>query len=156
MVAERGGRFLLALALAATAAWCSSCCTQALYDSVDPNERVWIPADQITPEELARRGVAYERVDWGSDGSVRGYMVEKTAVEKFRDYSLLILGTPVTVTIDGVVIAAYVWLAAGCPGLENIGDHGGGRGGGAPGGRPAGTHTGGAPPRAPGGVAPGR
>jgi hypothetical protein len=103
---------------------CQSCCTTALWDSLDPGERVWIPADQITEEELKSKGLEYEKYDItpdklkqevstykGDSRGVQGYLVEKGGLRKLRDCALLVAATPITLVVDGVVVAVVV---AGC------------------------------------------
>jgi hypothetical protein len=89
-----------------------SCSTHALWDSTDPNEQIWIPASQITEEELVKRGVAYEVY---SQEDCNGYLVEPGNLSKFKDYSLRTLCTPITLAVDAVttVTVGGVMLIAG-------------------------------------------
>jgi hypothetical protein len=82
-----------------------SCCTSALWDSTDPDARLWMDADKITEAELQRRGIRYEmyEAEWG-----RGYLVEKSGWRRLHDYNLRLLGTPVTLTLDAVGSVAVV------------------------------------------------
>jgi hypothetical protein len=93
------------------------CLTSALWDSVDPKERVWVPSSEVSEAELARKGLEYEKVG----NPVTGYRVGKSDLQKFGDYAVLTTLTPVTVTLDAAaicaVVAGYMWLEgmAVCP-----------------------------------------
>jgi len=82
-----------------------SCSTQALWERTNPGERIWIPAAEITQAQLDQRHVKYEKYD-GSFG--HGYLVEKSALQKFRDYAFRALGTPAAVAIDTVTTVTVV------------------------------------------------
>ena len=90
---------------------CQSCVTQRLWDDANPAERVWIDADKITEESLKNRGVKYEVY---SDERGKGYLIEKTGLQKMGDYHLRMLGTPVTLVLDGAssvaVVGVYLFL----------------------------------------------
>ena len=99
---------ILAVVLLAT----MSCSTRALWDSTDPNEQVWIPASQISEEELKERGVMYEVY---SNEDCNGYLVEPGNLSKFKDYSLRTLCTPITLTVDAVTtvtVGGVMFLAS--------------------------------------------
>ena len=91
---------------------CQSCATSKLWEDTNPNERVWIDANKITEAALKNRGVRYQvySAEWG-----KGYLVEKSAWGKLKDYHFRALGTPVTLTIDAattvVVVGFYVFLS---------------------------------------------
>ena len=93
----------------AVVALCCSCVTHALWRDTNPHEVLWIPADQITVAELERRGVAYSAC---SDDRGEGFVVGKSSEEKFQDYTLRTLGTPVTIVIDAATVTLVVvgWL----------------------------------------------
>jgi hypothetical protein len=91
---------------------CSSCLTSALWDSVHPNERIFIPASEITEAELVRKVIEYKKYD---NGDFHGYLVQKSYLSKLGDYTLLTLGTPITVSVDGAMVAIYIWVYSGCP-----------------------------------------
>ena len=86
-------------------------CTSQLWEDTDPRENVWINAKDITEAELKSRGVEYEVY---TSETCNGYLVEKSAKDKFKDYNLRLLGAPVTLVVDAagtvVVGAAYVLL----------------------------------------------
>ncbi|MFC1652112.1 hypothetical protein ACFL3F_00180 [Planctomycetota bacterium] len=85
----------------------SSCTvTKDLWDSYDPNEWIWIPANEITEEALLKKGLDYQDATRDSGGG--GYMVEKTKLVKLHDYTMLTLGTPVAVFIDSVPLIVYL------------------------------------------------
>lgn len=102
-------RFLLSIPLAAIMLLGQGCATAALWQSTDPEERMLISAMDISHEELERQGIHYEYVN---NELGRGFLVQKSALEKFRDYNLRLLGTPVTVVIDSACIVAVVGLIA--------------------------------------------
>ena len=91
--------------LLALLAFCQSCTTQRLWQSTNPNERIWVDANKITEESLQQRGVDYSISvnEWGE-----GYLIEKSGWRKFNDYHLRILGTPVTLAVDAVTTVAVV------------------------------------------------
>lgn len=84
---------------------CQSCTTQKLWQSTNPNERIWVDANKITEESLKKRGVDYSisENEWG-----KGYLIEKSGWRKFGDYHLRVLGTPVTLAVDAVTTVAVV------------------------------------------------
>ena len=80
-------------------------CTSQLWEDTDPNERIWIDATEITEEELQKRGVEYEAY---SSENLNGYLLKKSTKDKFKDYHLRLLGTPVTIMTDAAVVAGTV------------------------------------------------
>jgi hypothetical protein len=81
-----------------------------LWDDTDPNERIWIDADAITEAELKKRGVEYEIY---TTETFNGFLVKKSAKDKFKDYHLRLLGAPVTLVVDAattVVVGAAIVL----------------------------------------------
>ncbi len=116
-------RYILHLFLVAVLMVCPSCSnvetpewigytTQKLWESNNPNVRVWIDADKITEDELKQRGVKYTR--YSSDKlKLNGYLVEKTEAEKLKGFYLKMLATPVTLTVDAAAIVAVVGVVAG-------------------------------------------
>ena len=104
------------VALLLVAQFCTSCAgienvsvTCKLWDDADPHSRIWIPADKITEQELQKRGVKYEKF---TNGQLNGYVVHKSSLEKFGDYTVLTLGTPITVAIDAAGAAVAVGAVA--------------------------------------------
>jgi hypothetical protein len=92
----RCGLFGLAIVL-------SSCTTRALWNATDPNKFVPVPQDQTTEMELERRGLAYRR-----NVKERLYFVEKTTSRKAEDYAARVLMTPLTIAVDGLLIASVL------------------------------------------------
>lgn len=85
-------------------------CTTKLWDATNPNERIWIGEGEISEAELKKRGVEYEVY---SSETCPGFLVEKSAMNKFKDYNLRMLGTPVTLAVDAaasVVVGAALVL----------------------------------------------
>ena len=75
----------------------TSCATSMLWDANDPHEYITISRDEITEEELKDKGLDYEVSEkWNL------YYVEKSILQKTRDYIYRSFGTPVTVTVDVV------------------------------------------------------
>jgi hypothetical protein len=103
--------------------------THKLWDNFDPKEKVWIPADKITEAELQKRGVKYEKF---TDTTPTGYLIAKSSLAKFSDYSVLVFATPVTVAVDatgvgivvGAVVGAAVVIGLGAGGGCQFGGHG--------------------------------
>lgn len=87
------------------------CATSYLWENTDTNERIWIDAGKTTEEALQERGVDYQVYE-GKRG--KGYLVRKTSRHKMKDYSLRMLGTPVTLAVDAAttvaVIGVYMFL----------------------------------------------
>ncbi len=84
--------------------------TQKLWESNNPNVRVWIDADKITEDELKQRGVNYTTY---SSEKFNGYLVEKSERDKLKGLYLKMLGTPVTLTVDAATIVAVVGVLVG-------------------------------------------
>ncbi|MDA0577724.1 MAG: hypothetical protein O3B24_06450, partial [Verrucomicrobia bacterium] len=63
---------------------------------------------------LVTHGVHYRKF---ADREPRGYLVEKSSMQKLGDYTVRTLATPITVVIDGTAIAIYLWASGGYPGL---------------------------------------
>lgn len=85
-------------------------CTSMLWDDTRSDELVFISSKDITEEELQKRGVEYEVF---SSETYNGFLVEKSTKDKFKDYHLRMLGTPVTLTVDAastVVVAGVAVL----------------------------------------------
>ena len=87
---------------------CSSCCTQLLTENIKPDEPVWIPASVVTEAQLREKGVQYKKYD---SEDLHGYLVNKSSMRRFGEYTLLTLATPLTLTVDTAVVV--VKLAAG-------------------------------------------
>jgi len=81
------------------------CLTCALWNTVDPDDYVWVPSSKVTEAELAKEGLEYEK-----DGNpATSYSVEKTDLQKFGDCAILVTLTPVTVAIDVATACAVVY-----------------------------------------------
>lgn len=83
--------------------------TSKLWESNNPNERVWINADKITEDKLKQRGVEYTRYNT-KQGS--GYLVPKSEWRKIKDFNLCMLGTPVTLVVDAATVVVVVGVAS--------------------------------------------
>jgi hypothetical protein len=116
---------------------CQACATAHLWESTNPNERIWIDATKTTEADLRKRNVEYEVYQ---DARGSGYLVKKTSRQKMRDYQLRMLATPFTVVLDAaatvVVVGVYMFMndpAGTCSLIEAMSDgssshqgHGGG------------------------------
>jgi hypothetical protein len=103
-------------------------CTAALWEQKGPHARVWIPASQVTEVELRQQGRKFDKIRMTKQGLrergipceekvVDGYLAEKSRQQKLGDTVVLVVGTPVTVVIDGVLVCGAV---AGWVGLETL------------------------------------
>jgi hypothetical protein len=82
-----------------------SCVTAKLWEATDPNTYVAINMKDISERELIDKKIKYfKNYENGF------YYVEKGAIRKFQDYSLRVLGTPVTVVIDTATVILVVGL----------------------------------------------
>ena len=95
--------FLIALLL------CQSCCTKVLWSAASPRNVVWIKQGSLSEETLKAKGVEYRKCEDSVLGT--GFVIEKTKVEKFRDYSVVVLGTPITLVVDGVTLVVQAILS---------------------------------------------
>jgi hypothetical protein len=83
----------------------ASCVTTKLWEATDPNTYIAIDMKDISEKELIDKKVKYfKNYENGF------YYVEKGALQKFQDYSLRVLGTPVTVVIDTATVILVVGL----------------------------------------------
>ena len=91
-----------------TCGYLTSCATHALWDATDPHECVVVPQSQVNEQELKAKGIVYY-----PDPKHGVVYVEKTAMQKNKDYVIRAFGTPVTVILDTagtvVVVGAIVW-----------------------------------------------
>ena len=97
---------------------CQSCCTKVLWSAASPHNVVWIKQGAISEAALKARGVEYRKCEDAVLGS--GFVIEKTKAEKFRDYSVVALGTPITLVLDGVTLVVQAVLSADPGQIANI------------------------------------
>ncbi len=87
----------------------TSCTTTYLWNETDPY--VLVSQNEITESELRSRKVKYVR-----DDQFGVFFVEKKALEKYTDYAIRVVGTPVTVAVDTattiVVVGGAFYLSA--------------------------------------------
>ena len=97
----------------------SGCLTSALWNSADPDERVWVSASKTTEEQLKERGLSYTKYRFRGEQLrdhgipcdaevVEGFLVEKSEFQKFNDTLFRIAATPFTLVLDacgGVFVA---------------------------------------------------
>jgi hypothetical protein len=93
------------LALAISAILITSCVTTKLWEATDPHKFVEISMADITQRELIDRQVKYY-----SDVKKGCYYIEKDGLQKFQDYTLRVLVTPVTVVLDTATAILVVGL----------------------------------------------
>jgi len=86
-----------------TMVFVQGCATPALVDAVKPNQKIMVPCDKTSEEELQRKGRKYTKRE---DRDY--YMVEKTRWRKIRDYAVLGVGLPFAVAADGVIVVAAI------------------------------------------------
>jgi hypothetical protein len=97
----------------------TSCTTSMLWDATDPQEYVVVSRDEITEAELKEMGLDYEVSEkWNV------YYVEKSILQKTRDYVYRSFATPVTVTIDVltpvVVVGGLGYVIINADGVGHI------------------------------------
>ncbi len=85
----------------------SSCATSALWKATDPDTYVQINMEDVSEEELKAQGLHY-RADYFQEV----YYVEKSAVDRLKDYSLRAFGTPVTVVWDAATSIFVIGILA--------------------------------------------
>ena len=83
--------------------------TPQLLDNTDPHEYVLVEDDSITEEQLIGSGIAYKE-----DKRTGRLFVPKNGMQKFKDYTVRVLATPVTVTLDAAGAAAVVVVVVSC------------------------------------------
>ncbi|MDF7823392.1 hypothetical protein P4B35_05165 [Pontiellaceae bacterium B12227] len=100
-------RTLLKNGLACSSLGVLTGCTKWLWEHTDSGEMVWFDADSVSEEEMKSLGVHYEVYQVGD---LNGYLVEREKLSRFKDISLRVLGTPLTLVVDGT---GYVVLVSG-------------------------------------------
>jgi hypothetical protein len=83
----------------------TACVTTKLWEATDPHKFVEISMVDISEKELQNRQVKYY-----TDLRKRCYYVEKDGLQKFQDYTLRVLITPVTVVLDTATAIVVVGL----------------------------------------------
>ena len=91
-------------ALLLSASLCTSCCTTSLWRSTDPNEYIEVSFDEMTEEALEEDGFNYRK-----DEEKQLFFIEKEPSQKFGNYALRVVGTPITVTADSFLIGFLVY-----------------------------------------------
>lgn len=81
---------------------CSSCCTTALWDATDPNETIEVSPDEVTEAALIEDGFTFHQ-----DEKSGYFHIEKTAKQKAGDYSLRVVGTPVAIGADTLLVGVF-------------------------------------------------
>lgn len=86
-----------------------SCMTPALWDATNPREYVAMAKTPENESRLQQSGLAYR-----TDEERSLFYVEKTNLQKYKDYAVRTLVTPVTVALDTattvVVVGAAVFV----------------------------------------------
>jgi len=80
-----------------------ACFTPALWDATNPDEYIEVKNQDISVEELEAKGIKY----WKAERSGKIYM-KKNGLRKFRDYTVRMFATPITVTLDTAVGVTYL------------------------------------------------
>lgn len=101
----------------------SGCRTEGVSGS---GQRIWIPCNRITEDELKARGLRYEKYQLTKerlkragiecpDKTMEWYVVEKSDLEKLGDTVLCIALAPVLIPVYCVVMGGALVLAAQAP-----------------------------------------
>ena len=90
----------------------SSCCTTALWDATDPNETIEVSPEEVTEAALIEDGFTFHR-----DESSGYYHIEKSPRQKRIDYSLRVVGAPVTVSAD-TLLSGLLLIGLGTAGVD--------------------------------------
>jgi hypothetical protein len=78
----------------------SSCTfTPKLYEMTDPNQYVRVEYGQIKEEDLREKNITYFK-----DDESASFYIAKSTFQKFQDYSIRTLVTPVAVVLDTATI----------------------------------------------------
>ena len=70
-----------------------------MWESYDPDGYIQIEYAEITEQELLDKEVEYIKSD-----ATSSYYVPKSNMRKLSEYSIRLLATPVTVTVDAALI----------------------------------------------------
>lgn len=91
-----------------------SSCTEKLWKKTNPKEYVRVDSPELTEEVLQSKGIAFERDPGGT------LYMEKSDLRKFSDYSLRLLGTPITIALDVgfALVVGVVMSPSGLAGLS--------------------------------------
>ena len=81
----------------------TSCVTPALWRATNPHEFVAVTRNKVNEDELKASGLSY----W-VDPKRSLFYVEKTNLQKAKDYIIRAVGTPVTVAVDAATTIAVV------------------------------------------------
>lgn len=97
---ERFASLLLASIL------CSSCCTPALWNATNPNECIEVSPEEVTEYALVEDGFIFHQ------HTTNGlFHIEKTPMQKAGDYSLRVVGTPIAIGADTLVVGLSLGVA---------------------------------------------
>ncbi len=76
-------------------------CTGQLWKYTDTERDYWVSEKTISEEELIKNKVKYRK-------EAGGFFIEKSQLRKVSDNVLKVVGTPVTIVTDGVIIIGVV------------------------------------------------
>ena len=93
-----------------------SCFTPALWDQTNPSEHVAISANRISEQDLKSKGIDYYK-----DEKLNVIYCPKSSIRKLGDYTIRVLATPVTVSVDAAGAAIVVVGTIGIAVLAGIG-----------------------------------
>jgi len=65
---------------------CCSCASWSWLDFSEINEPVFVPASQISEQDLIKKGVPYKKYD---EGNIHGYYLPKSQIQKVSNYAVL-------------------------------------------------------------------
>ncbi len=76
-------------------------CTGRLWKYTDTERDYWVSEKTITEEELIKNKVKYRK-------GAGGFFIEKSQLRKVSDNVLKVVGTPVTIVTDGLIVIGLV------------------------------------------------
>ena len=102
---------LLIAVLAAT----SSCATKTLWRTTSAGYFVRVRGDLVTEQELQKKGLKYFK-----DDKSRDFYVEKTGLDRVRDYAIRVFGTPITIVIDAATTLLVIGVIGGAGFVDDM------------------------------------
>src|SRR6185503_6692851 len=81
----------------------TSCMTRALWKATNPSEEVLVRQTAVSESELQKKGVRYHRND---DNGM--FVIEKSGLRRFGDYTIRVLAVPVTAAVDAAPFLVYI------------------------------------------------
>lgn len=79
----------------------NSCCTEKLWEETRPE--YWLSKEVISEKELIEKNVNYKK-------EADGFFIEKPPLNKIGDYTLRVIGTPITAVADTIIFGGLFIL----------------------------------------------